>query len=144
MTISYGRPEDPAETERFEAMKRATEERQAVSGQETPEGSMGEALAASHPLPYAGPAVIVYPGGFHGVDLELATEGDGPLFDWGAVAKVTDPLVGRWRRLVGQYVSIILPGLYVSEAVVVEFVYDGAGTARARLRGNGHPPRRAA
>jgi hypothetical protein len=105
---------------------------------------MTEALDLSHPMPYAGPAVIVYPGGFHGVDVELNLEGDGPLLDWGGVAKVADPLVGGWRRLVGQYVSIVLPGLYVSEAVVAEFVYDGAGTARARLRGNGHPPRRAA
>lgn len=105
---------------------------------------MTEAPDLSRPMPYAGPAVIVYEGGFHGVDVELTVDGNGPLLDWEGVAKVTDPLVGRWRRLVGRYVSIILPGLYVSEAVIADLVYDGAGTARARLRGNGHPPRRAA
>jgi hypothetical protein len=91
---------------------------------------------------YAGPAVVVYDGGFHGVHLELDLDDTGPLLDWGGIARITDPLIGRWGATIGQQVHVILPGLLIGKAIVADFAYDGAGTARSRLVGNGPPPAR--
>lgn len=86
---------------------------------------------------YSGHAVIVFDGGFHGVDVELTVDTSGPLLDWGGIAKVTEPLVGHWSALVGTEVDVILPGPYVANAIVIDLVYSDAGAARSRLVGKG-------
>lgn len=90
---------------------------------------------------YAGPAVLVYEGGFHGVEVDLRVDHDGALFEWSADCAVTEPLVSRWSALVGTGVTIILPSLVVADALVSDLVYDGAGQGRAHLVANGAPRR---